>query len=616
MKALALFLILLAPIFAAPVYVSQAGNGAHNGTSLANAYSAAEFNTASNWSGGGNAIDPGDVVYLSGTFTTRLAIQGSGTSAAIAGRITLTSEPSTPATLVGINIAAFDYIAIIGLNFYQTSTANNYPMVAAAGTVGSLLHGNVFDNSYVDAINFSSSGNNQNIIRKNHFDNIGAIGNGAAGGNSGTSLISLVGNANLIEYNTSNKSMDRVRIFGTGNVVWHNYWGPTDTTYYPSSSPYPIHTDGLQSYEGSLPLVQILYAYNYDTDNRDTVGGATNSPNGHGFLVQDGGLNGFNWFVIRGNIMIREAETSMLFHNITDVFVFNNTIVNIGYDKTTEFNNAIVSELPGTTNADFRNNTFPYNQKMRDAGGIIYNANWTNFTSAANHSYNPSGQQVVLPTGASPANLAQTAPQFTNGAGTPGNDDYTLTSGSPLRAASAPITLANGAGTSTTTLVVASAKRLFDGKAASGWPETDADWIKIGSGAYVQISSINYGTNTVTLSQARTFLNNDPVYILGTEDLGALPFGTTKPSGRYTNVGNNYTTTTAGDVRMVIYSEDGIPQAPAFVAPYTYTSNGGIVTVDIYAAYAAANPVVAATVGTASLRSAKLPLKAITVTLP
>jgi len=61
-------------------YVTQAGAGAQDGTSLADAWSAANFNTAGNWGGGGNDIMPGDTVLVSGTMTTGLVFQGSGSS--------------------------------------------------------------------------------------------------------------------------------------------------------------------------------------------------------------------------------------------------------------------------------------------------------------------------------------------------------------------------------------------------------------------------------------------------------------------------------------------------------------------------------------------------------
>ena len=63
-------------------YVTQNGNGAKNGQSLGNAWSASDFNNSANWSAtdNSNKIDPGDTVYFSGTITTRLTPKGSGSA--------------------------------------------------------------------------------------------------------------------------------------------------------------------------------------------------------------------------------------------------------------------------------------------------------------------------------------------------------------------------------------------------------------------------------------------------------------------------------------------------------------------------------------------------------
>ena len=65
-------------------YVTQSGAGAQDGTSLSDAWAASDFNTAGNWGAGGDQISPGDTVHLSGTISTALSVQASGT----AGNIT------------------------------------------------------------------------------------------------------------------------------------------------------------------------------------------------------------------------------------------------------------------------------------------------------------------------------------------------------------------------------------------------------------------------------------------------------------------------------------------------------------------------------------------------
>ena len=63
-------------------YVTQNGNGARSGVSLGNAWSVSDFNSSDNWSTTDNPtrIDPGDTVYFSGTITSTLRPEGSGSS--------------------------------------------------------------------------------------------------------------------------------------------------------------------------------------------------------------------------------------------------------------------------------------------------------------------------------------------------------------------------------------------------------------------------------------------------------------------------------------------------------------------------------------------------------
>ncbi len=65
-------------------YVTQDGAGSMDGSSSANAWSVDNFNDAANWNTAANTNDkkigPGDTVYFSGTITTKLLVQGSGTS--------------------------------------------------------------------------------------------------------------------------------------------------------------------------------------------------------------------------------------------------------------------------------------------------------------------------------------------------------------------------------------------------------------------------------------------------------------------------------------------------------------------------------------------------------
>jgi hypothetical protein len=573
-------------------HVSQSSAGSANGTSLANCWGASDFNTSGNW--GVGKINSGDTVYLYGSFTTRLTVLGSGSNAST--RIKLVGVTSNPAILVGLTGGTTSYIAVIGMSFAQASVTYNYPCIYCLGVTGWLIQGNYFHDTYGGAIDFHyHTTNNNNIVRGNTFSNIG--GTSAGAGDNATIVVQVWGDNNLGEYNVINTSLDRFRMHGSGNAVINNYYSGTDTSLYASSSPYPFHTDGVQGEEDSFaPLTKFLYERNFDLDNRDSIGGATNSPNGHFYIVQQNLADTANWHLVRFNVAIREAESASIIKNVSTVRVYNNTYVSIGVDKTSNFNNAMIWE--GTTNDDYdiRNNTFCFCPHLLDAAGLIaWGSLVTTKSSATNHSFN-TGTQATLPTGASPANLAQTDPLFVDGTGVSGHDNYRLTASSPLKATGTAVTTASGAGAGTVTLIVADAKRLFDGwsVADATWRAGNADFIKIGSGAYVQISSINYATNTVTLSATRTWSNGDSVLVIGNEDVGAFPYGSADSTGTITNVGTAYTVTTTGSVRCVEFWEDGVPASVDYSSPYQYTSSGGLVSAKIYALYASQTPIVAA----------------------
>lgn len=70
------------PSGAETIYVSQSGSGSGTGADTSNRMSVSGFNAAGNWDtdvSNDGKIGPGDTVSLSGTFSTALQIQGSGT---------------------------------------------------------------------------------------------------------------------------------------------------------------------------------------------------------------------------------------------------------------------------------------------------------------------------------------------------------------------------------------------------------------------------------------------------------------------------------------------------------------------------------------------------------
>ena len=86
--------------------------------------------------------------------------------------------------------------------------------------------------------------------------------------------------------------------------------------------------------------------------------------------------------------------------------------------------------------------------------------------------------------------------------------DATLQAASPAAGTGVALTMASGSGSNSKSLTVVNAHYF-----QSGWAGTQADWIRIGSNNTVQISSINYSTNVITLATSVSWNSNDPVYL-------------------------------------------------------------------------------------------------------
>lgn len=104
--------------------------------------------------------------------------------------------------------------------------------------------------------------------------------------------------------------------------------------------------------------------------------------------------------------------------------------------------------------------------------------------------------------------------------------NLTLQAGSGAIDGATSLTLANGAGNNTVTLIVDDALYFQDGTWGASISDIQADWIAIGTvGNMVQISSIDYATNTVTLSSAKTWADDAPIWLYKKSDGERVLYG-------------------------------------------------------------------------------------------
>jgi hypothetical protein len=113
--------------------------------------------------------------------------------------------------------------------------------------------------------------------------------------------------------------------------------------------------------------------------------------------------------------------------------------------------------------------------------------------------------------------------------------DLSLQSTSGAIDAGTWLTTANGGGVSSATLVVADAGFFQDGSAGSDLARGVTffpDWIAIGNVFNaVQISKINYSTNTITLASPMSWSNNDPVWLYKKSDGVRVLYGSAPDIG-------------------------------------------------------------------------------------
>lgn len=109
-----------------------------------------------------------------------------------------------------------------------------------------------------------------------------------------------------------------------------------------------------------------------------------------------------------------------------------------------------------------------------------------------------------------------------------GKPDLSLQSDSPAIDGAVYLTQTNGSGSNATTLIVNDAKYFQDGTWGSDLARADLhpDWIAIGKVSNsVEISSIDYGTNVITLSSPMTWSNRDPVWLYKKSQGDVVLFG-------------------------------------------------------------------------------------------
>lgn len=571
---------LLRDVGAATYYVKTNGNNSADGLSVGNAWLTLQK--------AADTVTGGDVVRAQhGLYSERVTETTDGTAGS---PITYLADGALGSVVLegGFTFNGSDYCRLVGFEITQTSPTNQTSAVLLSdGPTGCEVLDNYIHHTYGSgsgtACGVRGLGVRWLTLRGNRIEWTGK------GSGTGDIAIQISGWTNIIEYNAISHSSDYIVATGTNTLVRNNYLGlqlgTNDFPNFPGSDGFGHHIDGWQI--GSPGTVRGWMDSNYMFSNA--------VHHSHVALFQNPDGNDATQIIARRNLAARLGGGGAAFASVTSGYGYNNTFADFSISPTLGATTGFIADNYQSgvcTNIHLFNNIF---HTLGD-GSTAY------FYAAGNENGRYSDFNVWT-------NAVDPDPAEGNGIeGNPGlinfaGQNYYITNTGLAYGLSAPHTLANGSGSSSTVLVVDNALRFFDGMG-----RVDGDWIKVGSGA-VQVSSINYATHTITLTTARSWSDNDEVWladpVMRQADAGAWPFraGGYGIAATFVEAGGTATVTVdPGLVRMLIAYADGLPGVPVYCSTTTTNvSVSGDYEIRAYPRYASAEPLwVAAAAGFAT----------------
>lgn len=408
-------------------YVTQAGAGDQNGTSLANAWAVSDFNNAAKWDtdvADDNKIGPGDTVYFSGTITTGLDPQGSGTSgnpiiidgyaagdcdpitecddsgtcSGGAGSAALISGSGTRMTIDG----GVDYITV--QDFRMTGGGSTVPIFMLNSSVATPKSDNItVKRNYLYNANgalFWSSRTSASPYTGSAYltvENNKMVGYGVTGDPPGgvyfyynTDLIvrnnEFAGGLDPAASNCASDNVVEVHVVNNGLFEYNDIWGAYQQTGIAIKEPSPynhnvivrfnkVHDNGLLSSKTNGQVMGIkleadpsyIYIYGNIVYKNGNFGIGVSRGSSYIYIwsnvIADNGWSGISTWVVSG-------ET---FGTCDNVYIYNNTISRSDFSDDDINRAGIVFSDNGTARVA-KNNIFYYNRPTETTYQQIYAA--------------------------------------------------------------------------------------------------------------------------------------------------------------------------------------------------------------------------------------------------
>ena len=401
-------------------------------------------------------------------------------------RITFTANPGDTVTINStVDISSRSYITIshftfsgAGVSGNGTSSHNiidhnnsNTTMLRIIDGQGSAGSDNIMSNNVIVFPNHSNNATCFYVYGdRNRFEN-----NDCSGGGGdfldwgGTNVVVRNNKFHDIDGSLSGEHMDFFQVIGGGTTPTGSFSLSEDNVEYNCKNDggnchnVIIRTGGAGGTAGAdTIIVRFNYAHDIDGSGASFGGVGDNVPNSAFYN------NTYATFTATG------SGNCASYQNAPAGEAFNNICYNLGTAGQFQVGGCNSSGLTGVCNGNL----------LFDAG---YTGSWDSVysgeaTYAALHNQNP--QFANYPT------------------------DGTLQAGSPAIGAGVALTTASGSGSNSTSLAVGNAHGF-----QPGWAGVQADWIRIGASTAVQISSINYSTNVITLASPVTWASGAPIYL-------------------------------------------------------------------------------------------------------
>lgn len=505
-----------------------------------------------------NAV-AGDIINMRGGIYTNQTIQpsNSGTSEArivyqayAAGETPIlddTGEVVGPPYGYGVLIDRKDYITIDGIEIRNQEYLVTIQNGADYNEVkNSVIHDPILSLTMSAGVavaikdpQANDGGSNHNWIHRNTIYRHGQID--SACNDAGGLIVVALDNEFISQYNTIED-----------NILYHGGHYTLQT-----NSPYNVVRNNISRNDawmndnspGCDPITQQWRATNKWGNRNFAIGDGNNREGlynliennrlGYGSNPPDGGgAEGINLtgkkMIIRYNTIIEAGEKGLYFKQVTggdsdNNRAYNNTVFKNGYSYD-QLGNVSYGSIYIHTNSQnniIKNNlVYDYAPSTNEIyGSYITNTIINNWVTA-------NGDPKFVDTSGMPSTTDATGYDFSVFATVP---NLNLQFNSGAINAGMYLTQSNGSGSNSTTLIVDDALYFQDGSWGSALSNIQPDWIAIGTvnNNVVQISSIDYSTNTIILTSPMSWSDNANIWLYKNSSGNVVLSGSAPDIGAY-----------------------------------------------------------------------------------